>query len=134
MPPGTIPEPTAEQCSTHAAIQLTDGRTGYACWFPQTGGYSGKALAVPDLADDDGPGDGPDVYVWHDGEFPFSDGSPGPWGDPRGPAVLHFCDPAQFVSFGLFLASIEDGTPPPPVEHRRHLRLAVPLAVDEPEV
>ncbi|HEY5986432.1 MAG TPA: hypothetical protein VIV12_08660 [Streptosporangiaceae bacterium] len=88
-------EPTAEECSEHRPFEV-DGETGIACWYPQMGGYVGKAVAVP-------VGGCVDVYVWHDGEFPFGDDTP--------PVVLHHCDGAQFVQFGEFLQSIQqDGT------------------------
>lgn len=85
-------EPTDEECSTRAVVQLADGIRGYACWYPSMGGYVGKAVAVPDPGDD-----GPDVFVWHDGEFPFGEGSP---------VRLHHCAPDQFISFGSFLAEL----------------------------
>lgn len=46
-----------------------------------------------------------DVYVWHDGEFPFG-GRAGR--DARSPIKLHHCDPDQFIEFGRFLKGIED--------------------------
>ncbi len=87
----------------------TYGQHGTACWYPQMGGYVGKALAVPTGAGC------VDVYVWHDGEFPFAgdDNTPvtvvdanGWVGPRRGPVCLHHCDGAQFVAFGEFLLSI----------------------------
>lgn len=82
-------EPTAEECDAHTPVALDDATSGVACWYPQMGGYCGKAVVVAD-------GDGVDVYVWHDGDFPFS-------GDERPPAQLHHCDGSQFVEFGQFI-------------------------------
>lgn len=97
-------EPTAEECRDHAAIPYQVGdeaRAAYACWYPQMGGYAGKAVAVPD------PDGCVDVYVWHDGKFPFSR----VW---RRPTRLHHCDPDQFIELGRFLAWAGDQLPPAP--------------------
>ena len=81
-------QPTTDQCTARARVG-----DGYACWYPQMGGYASRAVVVPD-------GHGcADVYVWHDGDFPFDDGSP--------PTELHHCDGRQFVDFGNFLIQIE---------------------------
>lgn len=84
-------EPTAEQCTTQAI--MPDGTT--AVWYPQMGGYVAKAVARAD-------GDGcADVWVWHDGQFPFSgDDESRPL---RSPVELHHCEGYQFVQFGRFL-------------------------------
>lgn len=99
----TIKEPTAEECSANAVVDLDDGRTGHACWFPQMGGYAGKAAVV---IDQDGHAD---VYVWHDGAFPFH-GDQSLWPDqpPRSPVELHLCDGGQFVAFGQFIESLQN--------------------------
>lgn len=81
-----IEEPTADQCTAHERVG-----DGYACWYPQMGGYVAKAVIVP--ADSCA-----DVYVWHDGDFPFSDGSQ--------PTELHHCAGQQFVDFGNFLTEV----------------------------
>lgn len=53
-------EPTAEECNTHSEV---DG--GYAIWYPSMGGYVSRAVAVK--------ADGClNLYIWHNGEFPFS--------------------------------------------------------------
>jgi hypothetical protein len=93
-------QPTAEQCSTNAEIRDADGRLfGYACWYPQTGGYSGRALAMVD------PDGCLDVLVWHDGQFPF-DGECQNCREPRPPVELHHCDGEEFVRFGQFLMGL----------------------------
>lgn len=92
--------PTYAEAHQHAPVQLNDGRTGFAGWYPQMGGYSGLCVAVPS------DGDGVDVFVWHDGEFPFDDDATDGWGEPRGPVELHHCDPGHFVVFGKWLESL----------------------------
>lgn len=87
--PGDLIEPTAEQCYAHERVG-----SGVATWYPQMGGYSSKAIVVGD--------DDFDVYIWHDGDFPFGDG--------RSPICMHHCDGAQFVEFGSLLMDIEERT------------------------
>ena len=95
----TIPEPTADQCIGHAQVYEDDQYVGYAIWYPQMGGYVGKAVALfrkstpPDACFD--------VYLWHDGEFPFGDAEP---------IVLHHCDPAQFVTFGRQIIALMESS------------------------
>jgi hypothetical protein len=93
-----VRQPTDEECSANAEV-LHGRKVGYACWYPQTGGYAGKALAVPD---DDGH---VDVYVWHDGQFPF-DGHCQNCRDGRQPVEIHHCDGGQFIQFGEFINAI----------------------------
>jgi hypothetical protein len=81
-------EPSAEQCSAGAPVTF-DGISGFACWYPQMGGYRSTAVVVP--ADGAEPGTCFDVYVWHDGDFPFDDGTC--------PRRLHHCEAAQFRAF-----------------------------------
>jgi hypothetical protein len=89
------PEPTAEQCS---AAALVPG--GQACWYPSAGGYAGKAVAA---ADEDGC---TDVWVWHDGQFPFRSLDDRDEGPPRSPVLLHHCNPDDFIRFGQFLGRL----------------------------
>jgi hypothetical protein len=97
-------EPTAEQCSARERLDLGNGNVGYACWYPQMGGYVGKAVLIPEVEEDDGALDDGcfDVYVWHDGGFPFDADDPIRGGPPR---RLHHCDPEQFITFGAFARS-----------------------------
>lgn len=91
-------EPTLEQCTAREELDLGDGRVGYACYYPQMGGYCGRALVVPNAGCCE-------VYVWHDGDFPF-----GHFDLPHGtygPRRLHHCDGAQFVEFGEFLQRVQ---------------------------
>lgn len=85
--PGDLIEPTGEQCTAHEKVG-----PGRACWYPQMGGYHGKAIVVGD--------DDFDVFVWHDGDFPFHKG--------ENPVRMHHCDGQQFVDFGEFLMDIEE--------------------------
>jgi hypothetical protein len=78
------PEPTGDQCMARSVVEH-DGVKYLATWYPQMGGYVGKCLVT--LRD---TGDCVEVYVWHDGEFPFSDSNP---------AVIHHCDIDQFRVF-----------------------------------
>lgn len=89
------PEPTGEQCSSNARIEW-EGRSLFACYYPQMGGYGAKCLVEP-------LGGCFDVWIWHDGAFPFSDD------DDRGPVRhLHHCDANQFVRFGEWVNSLSD--------------------------
>lgn len=90
----TVNEPTGDECSTHAVVYEDEYIIGRAIWYPQMGGYAGSAIV---FFSKHNKGDCVDVYVWHDGEFPF-DGE-GPDG-PRYPVLLHHCVPEQFVDFG----------------------------------
>lgn len=102
----TPSEPTGDQCNENAVVFDQDGKIGHAIWYPQMGGYCGKAVAVMDrewIEYDSGSGSGGciDVYVWHDGKFPFSESD----GEPR---IVHHCDPEQFVEFGEKLKELND--------------------------
>lgn len=107
-----IPDPTAEQCATNEQIPLEGGRVATAAWYPQMGGYTSHCLIVPD-------GDCLEVFVWHDGDFPFS-GSDEPWpGEAaRSPSRLHHCDADQFIRFGQIAGRVQDGEPVRPEDRR----------------
>ena len=101
-------EPTVEECEAHAPVWAGGGRYGVALWYPQMGGHAGRAVAVFDRQwQDHGHtrwGGCIDVYVWHDGEFPFSgERDPGVQ-----PVLLHHCDPEQFVEFGKTLKEMNE--------------------------
>lgn len=84
-----VREPTGDECSSNAVVETPPGTSGFACWYPQMGGYGSVCVVVFS------PGQTCfDAYVWHDGEFPFEHGNP---------RVLHHCDPEQFVRFGEFV-------------------------------
>ena len=89
-------EPTADDCSNGSCMFVTDTQRGHAIWYPQMGGYVGKAVAVTNRDCED-----PciDVYVWHDGNFPFSE-------DGENPRLIHHCDADQFIEFGQSLNKI----------------------------
>ena len=90
-------EPTGDECTENLYLADVDG---YACWYPQQGGYVGKCVIV---FDDNGaelgarnnaamiPGGCFTAYVWHDGEFPTP-------GEP--PVGTHHCSSNQFIEFG----------------------------------
>lgn len=93
-------EPTSDECTNNAEVELREGVKGFAIWYPQMGGYTGRAVIVKRVPEDDEDACF-DVYVWHDGEFPFVNGDE--WrgrGDEGEPYVLHHCRAAQFISFG----------------------------------
>ena len=93
-----IKEPTGDECTAKTKVYETDQAIGYAMWYPQMGGYVGKCIVVLDKQWTDGGhyrlGGCFEAYVWHDGEFPFSED------DGVLPAHIHHCDPKQFVRFG----------------------------------
>jgi hypothetical protein len=89
-----IEAPTADQCSQGAELILPNGSKGKALWYPQMGGYVSKCIVVAS-------GTCFDVYIWHDGEFPFEGDSP---------VRLHHCSAEQFVSFGRSVSAFL-GTP-----------------------
>lgn len=85
-------EPTADQCSANELVFETHETIGYAIWYPQMGGYSGKAVAVFWKDQANSNNECFDVYVWHDGEWPFHQG--------EAPTPLHHCCAKQFIEFG----------------------------------
>lgn len=82
-----ISEPTSEQCSQCLPVGENETHIAFAIWYPQMGGYVGRAVVVLEKNKDTCV----DVYVWHDGEFPFSEGTP---------REIHHCMPSQFIEFG----------------------------------
>ena len=101
-------QPTPEECSANVEIFRTDYDVGYACWYPQMGGYGGRAVAVFTIGWTERPGGSRsggcvDVYVWHDGEFPFNED----YG--RVPALVHHCAPEQFITFGEWMEQTNNG-------------------------
>jgi hypothetical protein len=86
-----LQRPSAEQCCKNEKVHDDECHVGYAIWYPQMGGYVGCAIAVfPKDPEDRDPCI--DVYIWHDGEFPFD--------NDRQPAIIHHCSADQFISFG----------------------------------
>jgi hypothetical protein len=104
-------EPTADECSSRALIHEDEAAWYYALWYPQMGGYVGKAvaeIAKQRVEMNDGwvtCGGCVDVLVWHDGEFPFS-GTQEPG---VRPVRIHHCDPDQFIDFGQALKDMMNG-------------------------
>lgn len=98
-----IPIPSPAECNENSRVMDIRGRPAYACWYPQMGGYAARAVIVPGTDIDlDGNTSGADVYVWHDGEFPFSMTG-------RPPVELHHCSGEQFVKFGLLILNLNKG-------------------------
>lgn len=100
-----IDQPTDKQCDALEVVFQNEHKIGYAIWYPQRGGYAGKAVAIVDKAWREHPngtreGGCIDVLVWHDGEFPFGDGNP---------QEIHHCDPYQFIEFGHSLVYLNEG-------------------------
>lgn len=95
-------EPTSDECTANTLLYERDGTRGYACWYPQMGGYVSHAVVE---VWGRGPNECFEVWVWHDGEFPFSDETD----PPRSPAHLHHCMAEQFVRFGQLVGKLQDG-------------------------
>jgi len=100
-----IQEPTSDECSEEKKVFESDNQIGFALWYPQMGGYVGVAVAVMDknweTVRHGRNGGCIDVYVWHDGEFPFGGGN-------HKPIELHHCDPEQFIAFGQTLLKLNE--------------------------
>lgn len=94
-----IEEPTSEQCSQQAKVFENNFSVGYAMWYPKMGGYCGKAVAEVAKGEEYCI----DVHVWHDGDFPFD-------GVGQAPAIIHHCDPEQFIKFGEDLKTLNQET------------------------
>lgn len=101
-----VPTPTAIQCTAHVKVYESAEKVGYAIWYPQMGGYVGKAVAVMDKEWGQRPdlgrvGGCVDLLVWHDGKFPFYDRN-------KNPTEIHLCDPGQFIAFGEALVQLNN--------------------------
>lgn len=96
-------EPTGDECNANTVVEI-DGRPLVAAWYPQMGGYCGKCWIERDACSEGGPDpdNGFDVYVFHDGAWPFA-------ADGRSPVHLHHCAPAQFVEFGQLVQRLQGG-------------------------
>lgn len=79
---GTPACPTPQQCSDKARVEIPGSDTrAHAVWWPQMGGYTGKAVVtITDCAD---------LWLWHDGQFPIK--------DDQAPREIHLCDPRQWI-------------------------------------
>lgn len=90
-------EPTSEQCSRGEIVE-EDGVSYLATWYPQMGGYVSKCLVQLEKCEQSTEGAGRelpcfDCYIWHDGDFPFSESG-------QSPTRIHHCSAEQFVKFG----------------------------------
>ncbi len=80
-----------------------NGCPAYACWYPQMGGYVGRCVIVLSTFKEEFSDTCFEAYVWHDGEFPFSDD-----GDYSSPVNIHHCMPSQFIEFGKFVLGLQE--------------------------
>jgi len=92
-------EPTPEQCSACSPVERPKGWGEewkfFAIWYPQMGGYVGKAVIAI-------CGNGCfEAFIWHDGSFPFN-------GDSF-PAHIHHCMARQFIEFGEDIIKLQEG-------------------------
>lgn len=102
---GCPAEPTPEECSAQARVADFNDEKAFACWYPQMGGYVGKAVIVPGPREESGGAGCFEVYVWHDGEFPFSENHY--TGEEQSPIHLHHCSPRQFIEFGEWVQGLK---------------------------
>ena len=86
-------EPSGEDCEWNKTFEW-NGLKAMACWYPQMGGYVGKCVVVDESPAD--PGGCFGVFIWHDGEFPFTIDSE----NGNQPYYLHHCAAEQFIAFG----------------------------------
>jgi len=85
-------EPTYDEIA--ARTVRADG--WYPLWYPQMGGYVGKAVARVHEGC-------VDVWVWHDGDFPFMS-------ETESPRRLHHCEGEQFIQFGSKLVELQNAS------------------------
>jgi hypothetical protein len=94
-----IKEPSDNDCRTNVEIKVNNLK-GYACYYPQMGGYLGKAIVIP-LQYDKSTEPCYNVLIWHDGEFPFTQLE-------NEPVTLHHCSADQFIQFGNLLKTFAE--------------------------
>jgi len=93
-------EPTRDECNENTKIYQNEKEVAYALWFPNMGGYAGKAIAVFSMEKPIEKDDCMEIYVWHNGDFPFC-------GSEKPPAKLHICDPTDFINLGTTLMAFQ---------------------------
>lgn len=98
-------EPTSDECTGRAKV----GEHATAFWFPQMGGYTARAVAVVDPVDCC-----IDVWVWHNGEFPFTGESCLGCGFPRSPMRIHATSGFDWIRMGEFFDELEEAARPEP--------------------
>lgn len=96
-----IPEPTGDQCNQQHKVYEDETHIGYAMWYPSMGGYVGKCVVLLEKPDSENC---VEVYVWHDGSFPFRGDD---YGEERDPVVIHHCCPGQFIDFGESILNLQ---------------------------
>jgi hypothetical protein len=104
------PQPTADQCEANEKLPDVNGLPAWAGWYPQMGGYVSKCVIVDESTLD--PESCFGVFVWHDGQFPFSDDSQYPGDTAPCPAYLHHCSATQFIEFGETVLRLKGKLPP----------------------
>lgn len=101
-------EPTLEQCMTRDSWE-NEGVKYLAFYWPQMGGYCAKALVKIDNSGYLEPC--ATVYVWHRGDFPFTESDRDFDDKPLSPAVLHICDFGDWSATMSMLAEFQSGNP-----------------------
>ena len=109
MAPEDVKEPSLEDCNRNSKVFDSEDQVGFACWYPQMGGYSAKAVAFftkpwGGYEDESEYSGCVDVFIWHDGEFPFT--GEDSQSSVRAPVALHHCDIRDFVVFGEKLSRL----------------------------
>lgn len=94
----SMEQPTSEQCTCAHIGTTPDGRSTIAAWFPSIGGYAAPSLIVIGECCFD-------VYVWHNGDFPFAADS---LGNEEIPRRLHISDGDDFIRFGKRLNELRN--------------------------
>lgn len=101
-----LQEPTAEQCTNKN--RWKDESFDYvAFWWPQMGGYCAKAIAKV-LSNRDEDNNCVDVWVWHRGDFPFTEGARDFNDNVISPAELHICDFEDWKETLTFLSNFQN--------------------------
>ena len=105
-------EPTADEIKARVVKPSPEGFS-FPTWYPQMGGYVGKAVVEFEPNRQDGSFPCFNVSIWHDGDFPFTGERTGqvegdcencgrPYRSTRSSSSnLHHCGADQFVRFGI---------------------------------
>lgn len=93
-----VRKPTGDECNDNKLMGEDANYWYFAGWYPQMGGSHGIAIlrVYKNTQDEDSCFD---VFVWHDGDFPFDSG-----GDP---IELHHCSAEQFIEFGNLVKRLQ---------------------------
>lgn len=106
-----VRQPTPDECMERAQWTDDEGFRHMAFWWPQMGGYVGTAVArmSPETNEDGYPEGCLTVWVWHRGDFPFTEGDRGFDDQPLSPAVLHICSAEDWARMWERLVDFENG-------------------------